>query len=242
MNCSPPGSSVHGIFQARILEWVAISSSWESSRPRDWIYGSRVSCIGRQILHPCTTWEALLKSLPPQAPSTTTPSKLTTLGASLVGPRSAVLRRLVVSNPLWPTDCSPPGSSVHGIFLARTLEWVAVSFSTGSSQPRDWTRVSYVFCIAKWILYHQHRMGSPVGGRVYSNSVFSTEIFYEPETALKNKVCEFSKSQSFFFFPEKKSVIHKYKTHHGDCLSSKFCHLLFSLLRIKIKVYIQTTR
>ena len=44
MGCSPPGSSVHGIFQARILEWVAISFSRGSSRPRDQIW---VSCIGR---------------------------------------------------------------------------------------------------------------------------------------------------------------------------------------------------
>ena len=44
-----------------------------------------------------------------------------------------------------PMDCSPPGSSVHGIFQARILEWVAISFSRGSSQPRDWTQVS---CIA----------------------------------------------------------------------------------------------
>ena len=44
-----------------------------------------------------------------------------------------------------PMDCSPPGSSVHGILQARILEWVAISFSRGSSQPRDWTRVS---CIA----------------------------------------------------------------------------------------------
>ena len=35
MDCSPPGSSVHGMFQARILEWVAISSSRKSSQPRD---------------------------------------------------------------------------------------------------------------------------------------------------------------------------------------------------------------
>ena len=41
-----------------------------------------------------------------------------------------------------PMDCSLPGSSVHGIFQARVLEWVAISFSRGSSQPRDWTRVS----------------------------------------------------------------------------------------------------
>ena len=44
-----------------------------------------------------------------------------------------------------PMDCSPPGSSVHGILQARILEWVAISFSTGSSQPRNWTQV---LCIA----------------------------------------------------------------------------------------------
>ena len=36
-----------------------------------------------------------------------------------------------------PMDCSPPGSSAHGIFQARILEWVAISFSRGSSQPRS---------------------------------------------------------------------------------------------------------
>ena len=41
-------------------------------------------------------------------------------------------------------DCSLPGSSVHGIFQARVLEWVAISFSRGSSQLRDQTRVSHV--------------------------------------------------------------------------------------------------
>ena len=42
-----------------------------------------------------------------------------------------------------PMDCNLPGSSVHGIFQARILEWVAISFSRGSSQPRDQTHVSY---------------------------------------------------------------------------------------------------
>ena len=41
-----------------------------------------------------------------------------------------------------PMDCSLPGSSFHGIFQARILEWVAISFSRGYSQPRDWTWVS----------------------------------------------------------------------------------------------------
>ena len=43
-----------------------------------------------------------------------------------------------------PVDCSPPGFSVHGILQARILEWVAISFSRGSSQPRDQTRVSHI--------------------------------------------------------------------------------------------------
>ena len=44
--------------------------------------------------------------------------------------------------------CSPPGSSKHGIFQARILKWVVISYSRGSSQPRDWNYVTYVFYIA----------------------------------------------------------------------------------------------
>ena len=47
-----------------------------------------------------------------------------------------------------PKDCNPLGSSVHGILQARTLEWVAIPFSRGSSWPRVRTWVSYIFCIA----------------------------------------------------------------------------------------------
>ena len=50
-----------------------------------------------------------------------------------------------------PMGCSPPSFSVHGIFQARILEWVAISFSRGSSQPKDQT---HVFCIGRQFLYH----------------------------------------------------------------------------------------
>ena len=50
----------------------------------------------------------------------------------------------VVSSYLWPIDCGSPGSSVHGISQARILEWVAISFSRGSSWPRDQTWVSHI--------------------------------------------------------------------------------------------------
>ena len=52
-----------------------------------------------------------------------------------------------------PRDGSPPGSPVPGILQARTLEWVAISFSR-SSQPRDRTLVFYISCIGRGILYH----------------------------------------------------------------------------------------
>ena len=57
MDCSPPGSSVHGMFQARILEWFSISHSKGSSRPRDQTHVSWVSCIGSP--YHGNTWEAL---------------------------------------------------------------------------------------------------------------------------------------------------------------------------------------
>ena len=58
-------------------------------------------------------------------------------------------------------DWGPPGSSVHGFLQARILEWAATPSSRGSSQPRDRTRISYVSCIGRWVLYHLHHPGSP---------------------------------------------------------------------------------
>ena len=55
---------------------------------------------------------------------------------------------------LYLTLCSPPGSSVHGIFQARILECVALPSSRGYSQPRDQTCVSCISCIGSWVLYH----------------------------------------------------------------------------------------
>ena len=59
--------------------------------------------------------------------------------------------RLVVFNSCDPSECSPPGSSVLGIFPARILEQVAISSSRGSSWPRGWTHIS---CIGRRLLYN----------------------------------------------------------------------------------------
>ena len=122
MDCSPPGSSVPGILQAGILARVAISSSRESSWPRDQTHVS-------YVLLP---WQVGFSPLGP-------PGKLSC---------SCEVKMKSLSR-VWPAlcglmDCSPPGSSVHGIVQARVLEWGAIAFSRASSQPRDQAQVSCV--------------------------------------------------------------------------------------------------
>ena len=93
MDCSLPGSSVHGILQARILEWVAISFSRGSSQARN---RTQVCCIAGRFLPDRATKEALR------------------------------------------TTC------YMSLFLRTVLEWVAISFSRGSSQTRDGTWLSHI--------------------------------------------------------------------------------------------------
>ena len=63
MDCNLPGSPVHGILQARILEWVTISSSRGSSRPRDQTHRLTFACTGRWILRHRATREAPIRRL-----------------------------------------------------------------------------------------------------------------------------------------------------------------------------------
>ena len=83
MDCSLPGSSIHGIFQARVQPMYIKFS------------------VNSEVTQLCLTL-------------------------------------------CDPADCSPPSSSFHGILQARILEWVAISFSRGSSLPRDGTQVSRI--------------------------------------------------------------------------------------------------
>ena len=66
-------------------------------------------------------------------------------------------------------DCSPPGSSVHGISQARILKWVAISFSRGSSWLKNQTRVS---CIGRQIPYHWATREAPIYFKHSINSVY----------------------------------------------------------------------
>ena len=123
-DCSPPSSSVCGILQPRVLEWVAISLSRGSSRPRDRNCVSYVSCIAGFL-----TTEPLGK---PYKNQTDIRSQIPEVKVSQLC--------LTLYDPM---DCSQQGSSVHEILHARILEWVAIPFSRGSSQPRDGTQVSH---------------------------------------------------------------------------------------------------
>ena len=111
--------TVHGILQARILDWVAFPFSMG-------IFLSQALNPG--LLH-C---RKILYQLNHQRSESEVAQSCPTL-----------------CNPM---DCSLSGSSVHRIFQARILEWVAISFSRRSSQPRDWTQVSCIVgrCFTVW--------------------------------------------------------------------------------------------
>ena len=78
---------------------------------------------------------------------------------------------------LWdPMDCSPPGSSIHGIFRARALEWGAISFSRGSSQPRGQTCM-HPLCLLHWQVdsLPLSYLGGPILGDTVTKSFAAAE-------------------------------------------------------------------
>ena len=111
-----PGSPVHGILQARILEWLAIPFFRVSSQPRDWI---QVSCITGRFFAIWDTKEAWIDIY-------TQPTLWNEESES----------RSVASDFLWPIDYT-----VRGVLQAKILEWVDFPFSRGPSQPRNRTGV-----------------------------------------------------------------------------------------------------
>ena len=121
MDCSPPGCSVHGILQARILEWFAIPFSRGSSLPLDWTLVSRI--VGRFF----TVW-------------------VTGAHWWLIIDISEVKVLVAQSCPTLcnPTDCSLSGPFAHGIFQARILEWVHISLSREKKENWKWKLLSRV--------------------------------------------------------------------------------------------------
>ena len=96
-----------------------------------------------------------------------------------------------------PMGCSPPGTSVHGISQVRILQWVAISFSRKSSWHRDWTCISDVYSIGRWILYHsitwedpgpdlKSETGGYQAGHATTNSNF-LRLLYRPLSEVKKQ-------------------------------------------------------
>ena len=88
-----------------------------------------------------------------------TPHTDFTTGATFGTPNTCKLSHSSHVQLCNPTDSSPPGFSVHGLFQARILEWVAISSSTGSSRCRDRTQVIYISCMGRLSLplsYQRH--------------------------------------------------------------------------------------
>ena len=152
-------SSSHQV--AEVLEWTAISFSRGSSQSRN---RTQVSCIARRFLTDWAMREALkfyhlkrpkiywskfhfilAKAHPTDLKNWEIPNRIQRRVHSLVSTSTTMWVRMLVTQSC-PTLCdlmdsSPLGSSVHGVLQARILEWVAISFSRGSSQPREWTQV-----------------------------------------------------------------------------------------------------
>ena len=96
--------------------------------------------------------------------------------------------------------CSPLGSSAHGISQGRTLEWIAISFSRGSSWLRDGTHVS---CIGRWILYHW------AWGCMYLITLLKFKNILSAETLLALSLKNKKNCGASVFYPVSECVRHK---------------------------------
>ena len=130
-----------------------------------------------------------------------------------------------------PIDCNPPDSSVHGILQARILEWVAISYSRGSSRPRDQTQISYISCIGSQVLYHYCYLASPFLSMLTTLVISSVliSLLYMPSHNFTT--CKFCISISHFYLKLWTFTIEAYWICSFRFLDSS--DLLFSKLNFK---------
>ena len=145
--------TVHRILQARILEWVAFPFSRGSSQPRD---RTQVSCIAGRFF---TSWAAREAQEYLEVNTVTIWDHPPGVGVGCIltweDDCVCVLNRF---SCVWlfvaPWTVAHQAPLPMEILQARILEWVAVPSSRGSSQSRNWTQVSYISCIGRWILQY----------------------------------------------------------------------------------------
>ena len=157
MDCNLPGSSVHGILQARILEWVAMPS-WRSSRSRNQTW---VSGIASRFFTIWATREAPFH----------VPAAAATAAKSLQS-------CLTLCDHI---DSSSPGSPVPRILQARTLEWVAISFSNAWKWNVKVKSLSRVWLLATpWAAAHQAPPSMGFSKQEYWSGVPLPSLFHVP--------------------------------------------------------------
>ena len=143
-----PLPSVHILMADTFQEFNNAFAISESSSPRDCLCPSSISATVTNVL---LLYLLSITYEHSQAPEFSWASPLFSILISVNFSfwqhlKSENVSRSVISNSYCdPMDCSPPGSSVHGILQARILEWAYISFSRGSSWPKDWTQLS---CLA----------------------------------------------------------------------------------------------
>ena len=136
IDCSLPDASVRGIIQARILEWLPFPSPMHvcmlSHFSHVWFCATLWTAAHQAPLSTGSSRQEYWSGLP--FPSPPCHSAIAAAAAA-----KSLQSCLTLCDPM---DYSPSGSSFHGIFQARILEWLPFFFFRGSSQPRNWTQGS----------------------------------------------------------------------------------------------------
>ena len=143
---SPPGSSVHGILQTRILEWVAMPSSRGSSGPKDL---TCISCVGRWILYHWATWEAHGPSCCYCSAAKSCLTLCNPMNCSTPGfPVLHYLPEVFQTHVHWVSDAIQPSRSLS-LLLLPPQSFPASVFSSESALPIRWPNYwSFTFSIS----------------------------------------------------------------------------------------------
>ena len=131
MDCSPPDPSVHGISQARVMEWVAISSR-RSSQPRDWARISRVSCITGRFF---TCWAMLLSSVQFSSVSQSCPTLCWT--AKELHPVHHQLLEFTQTHAHWIGDAIQPSHPLSSPLLPSIFPSIRVFYNESALRVRS---------------------------------------------------------------------------------------------------------
>ena len=119
---------------------------------------------------------------------------------------------LILSDPM---GCSLPGFSVHGILQARILEWIAISFSRGSSWPRDWTHFSYISCIGRTKALQKSKMLTTWWSILHSREELTYRPTEAPEETTWGQIKGIQALHTPWSLSETPPLNYCYKMHQG---------------------------